>query len=341
MAAGMVPMRASAFVLAAILIAGCSSPSAPEHATNTNAPTTTIAPCPSETLRRAAYADAEAFLKDDILQTAFTMRMEGTMQGKVGTNIFALDPAAKAVRISAAENDVRVAGTYYSVSSGETKIYGRNHQPGAQYQQVFDLMQNSVKNPEPDFFDDLTVEDYAATCIEQGGVAAIEYRYEKGGRKDVNVAESGGRHRPLSGETVDAALQDNYRASMSYATPTIVVDSTLPKIPLMVKMDPIVYTQNERGGISMIAELKPGTAWAPFGEIQTQLVGSDGTIVAARPLQAGIWNMDDGDLFEYQDKDSNSMLSTGDRFSMDLGPDLDIGFFDTWAGASANLQAIT
>lgn len=335
----MAQWRALALISVAVLVAGCSAASTTPSSTVAIPQTTTIAPCPDDGLRRSAYADAGEFFEGDILRTAFTMRLEGTMEGKVGTRMLALDAVAKSVRVSDGDTDVRVVGTFYSVSSGDTKQYGRNHQAGAQYEGIVEILQASIHDAEPDFLDDLGVDDYTATCMDQGGVQAIRYSYQKDGRKDVKVVERIGKHRPLSGESVDPAMQDNYRASMSYATPTITVDATLPKVPITAIIEPITYAQNARGGLTMVAEMKAGTAWAPFGEILTQIVGTDGTVYAARVLQAGIWQLGDGDLFEYQDKDANGILSTGDRFSMDLGPGLDVAFFDAWANTSVGVKA--
>lgn len=255
--------------------------------------------------------------------------------------IFATAPSSGSLRFSGPETEVRIAGEFYSMEIDEVgteddlSIYGRNHQPMA----FFNQFMAEFEDDTPSFTDDLTVDDYIATCKTQGGVEVIEYLYEKDGRRDVNVAEKTGLNRPLSGESVDPALQDNFRMSISYEAPTIAVDTSLPKAPLTWSWDIVDETTNARGGPYISGKVHEDSEWAPLSEFIVRLVDSgDGTVYLEEQLKNGFHDFQDGDIFRYNDHDSNAKISTGDTFIIDLGPGLDVTLFDKWASSEVMLD---
>lgn len=323
-------------MVVAFVLAGCSDPDPKPGPPSSSSTIPSTEACPSDALRRQVYADSEAYFEDRLLvDVPGTVRLEGTLEGEVGTFIVAVDPAKKAMRVSGPGLEVRVAEPYYSMEmeDGDDVLaaYGRDHRPGATYDEFMDQF---AGEDAPSFTDDLTVDDYVATCKEQGGVEVIEYRYESGGRRSVNVAERTGSHRPLSGEEVDPALQDNFRASVSYDVPAITVDASLERRPLTWAFDVVDSGENDRGGIHLSGTLAEETEWAPFTELEVHLIDQgDGSVYFEETLASKTYDMGDGDLFTFTDKDSNGKLSAGDTFVMDVGQGLDIYLYDTWAEA--------
>lgn len=315
-----------------VFLSGCALPTVSDDPPVAQAP---VEPsCPTDALRRQVYADAEAFGNDRLgVDVAGTIRLEGTMEGEIGTFVFALAPAAKSLRFSIPGTEVRVVEPFFSIeSTGDepVAVYGRDHRPGSTFDE---FLEEFGGEDEASFTDDLTVDDYVATCVERGGVAAIEYRYERDGRRDVNVAERTGAHRPLSGEIVDPALQDNYRISVSYDVPTVTVDASLERMPSTWGFGIIDSYTNARGGLYLSGKLDDATTWAPLHELEVHLVDEAGTVYVSEPLASKLYDMGDGDLFRYTDQDANGKFSQDDTFFMDVGPGLDIAIFDAWAMA--------
>src|SRR5688572_28587508 len=90
-----------AFVLSRC--AGSDPKPGPPSSSSTSASSASAAAetCPSDELRRQAYADSEVFFEDRMLvDVPGTIRLEGTLEGEVGTFLIAADPDARSLRVS-------------------------------------------------------------------------------------------------------------------------------------------------------------------------------------------------------------------------------------------------
>lgn len=270
-------------------------------------------------------------MENDLLagKVAFAMTLMGTIEGEVDEMLIKIDPAKQAFYTRSSEATITLVGESMSYSDDEEGWYARDHNP-AVWQDFLEIL-NEDDESELSFLDDLSAADYASTCATLGSVEVIEYRYEKDGVEDVKVLEQSPPYRFVSGKTVDPQLQDNFRTSVSYQTPSIAVDTSLPRMPITWFLEADVSSINDRGGIYMEATFTDGTEWAPFNELEFHLVDDEGTVYRYDTLDDAAWDLDDGDYFEFRDKDDNRMLSTGDHIIMDLGPGLDIVFYDLWA----------
>jgi hypothetical protein len=320
------------------LIAGCAAP-AKESPSAVSSPTTAPIPaCPTPTLARQAYDAGEEFFGDEFPEQAFTMQLEGTVEGEVGVFLIAHAPATQGIRALTPDGEFRVLGKYYTIDADDVQGYGRDHQPDATYDSFIEGFEEDDDGP-TSFLDGLSFSDYAASCTTHQGQPAIEFRYERDGLKDVAIVLQAAPYRAVAGERVDPALQDNYRVSLKYDVPTITLQTTLPRIPITAPLDVLQFYTNARGGQYMLAEFGSGTEWAPLSEVEYQLVDSVGTLYLQDPLQEGTFDLGDGDVFRFDDRDNNNMLSADDVIEYDLGPSLDIAFWDTWANGSVNVVA--
>ncbi len=290
--------------------------------------------CPTESQKLAAWnagQDFETGLGDQPL----TMRLEGTLEGEVDTIQIYLDPEHQALRMDSSDGDLRRVGPVYSIRSDEGAFQGRDHNPATGYEA---FLAELDEDEAPSFLDDLVLEDYTVTCLTRGGTELLEFRYEQDGYLDVSHVEANAPYRVVSGQVTDPQLQDNFRVSVAYGRPLIIVDADARRVPLTLELEADNAFMNERGGLYMDATFKGGSEWAPFEELAFHLVDSgDGTVYASDRLADGAWDLGDGDYFEFRDKDDNGLLSEGDEMILDLGPGLDISFWDDWAGAYAVL----
>lgn len=325
------------FVLAAALLAGCASQDGgaptPALTTPTSTPASpTPGACPSEELRLAAYEAADGAMKD-FEGVRFSGSSQGTFEGDAGTISFAVDPAQRLLdfRQNLDERvDVRVNGTWYSIDAPDQRGHGRDLREGA----IFDLFYaDFLEGFEEDggFEDSLVLADYNTTCKTVAGVEVVEFRYEEEGKKMVMQMERAPPHRPIAGEYADPLTQDNQRLSFTYDAVSVKVDDDLPKFPVDMIIDVLNYTVNERGGITMTASISDETAWVPLEDLDFRLMDTEGRMWFEHELADGFYDMEDGDTFEFDDVDGNGLLSERDVFTMDVGAQLDIVFFDTWA----------
>lgn len=310
-------------ILAFVMFAGCSS--IPDDSQ------TQAAACPTDSIKRTAYAAAQDYIDDEIMggKVAASMSLIGTLEGEIDDVLLKIDPARDAFYIRSNEGTLTVVGHENTIVEDDLEIYSRNYKPN--FLQEWLEMISEEDDAELSFIDELTVDDYTASCTTLGGKDVIEFSYSGNGVEETKTAEADWPYRPLTGRTVDPALQDNYRLSMSYDVPMISIDRTLTKFPITWGLEADNAFTNVRGGLYIDATFTDDTEWAPLGEFEFHLVDTDGTVYVSDVLDDGAWDMGDGDYFEFRDKDKNDMLSPGDEMIMDVGPGLDIQFYDTWA----------
>lgn len=328
-AADAVPASPSAAVPSAIVPVPSPTPA-------TAAPP--VETCPSPALKAAAYAAAEAFFTD-LGGKRLTMQMEGTMEGVVGTITFAIDPQAKRMLVDDSNEGRYVfVGEQYSVKADGTTVVGRDFNPKGAFWNYYQLIMGDMRADQTTgFAADLTVGDYEAECVTLGGVEAIRYTSESGDMRDVFTLERAAPHRPLSGTVVDPALKDNYRVKLAYGEPTISLDASGTRAAPTITFEIVDKRTNAQGGVYMSVRIAEDTHYARFSDLDVRLVGEDGTVYREDDLEHADYDFDDGDNFQYRDRDGDEMVSPGDTFVMDVGPGLDIFFYDVWSKQYATM----
>ena len=336
----------------ALVLAGCAAPSdAPGTPTPSTAGGSATTPavasptpdasCPTPAQKRAAFDGATAFL-ESLEGHRLVATLEGTLEGEVGTITIAADPENHRLHFAstADESDVRVDGTNYSVSTTEATGHGRHLKPGAIFATFYGaLLEGAGDDPTGgvSFAADKGVDDYEARCLTLGGVDAIEFGYEGENETETIVVEADGLHRPLSMRIVDPPLKDDYRAKFSYDAPTIRVQTSLPRLPPTLAFDVVDTYTNDRDGLYLSARFNDDAHWVDLDDVSIELVDDEGSVYYEAPLRDGDYDMEDGDFFQFRDRDDNGLLSTGDTFVMDVGPGLDVAFFDAWSREYADM----
>lgn len=288
--------------------------------------------CPSEAVLRTIFEDAGAFL-DDPAAHAFEQQVVGTIAGDLEDATITVNGPEGQTRIQDSEGDFRIDAPYFSKQSAATNFYGRNHLP--------DLIADFWAGDEGSSFDDeIGFDDYSTSCVEYEGQDAVRFEWApEDGIKRVLIAERGGDHRPLWGQVVDEAQQNNYRMAFEYDDiPEVSPDRNMPRWAATFYLDITENSRNSRGGTDISATLADGTEWVPLSELEVHLVNAQtGFVYFSDDLEDGGYDMADGDLFTYTDEDDNGLVSPGDSFAYTIGPGLDIAFWDEWADGYVSL----
>jgi hypothetical protein len=321
-------------VLATFLVAGCSALTGDAPAPTTT--TAAVVTCPTQAEQLAAHQVMQES-DMDLLGTHWTIRMEGTLEGDIGTFIVAVDLDANAAYMSAPGLTTKFKAPYLSMQVEDEAYYARNHNPA---NSAAAFLEEFTKEDELGigFSDELSLADYEVTCVTLGGKEALKFRYDKDGYVDETTVERAAPHRPLAGRYVDPALQDNFRVSVSYDRPNIVPDSSLTRLPVTMAWEQLDFAEAEG---AFAYELRAGseTSWAPLTELDILILGDEahdqGVIYNQYRLQAGTYELDEGE-YTFADADNNQMLSTGDTLLIALVDGYAFSFYDSWASAEAD-----
>lgn len=323
-------MRAVAIacLLSFVALAGCSQLSDLVG----GEPDACIAPTEAVTI----FTNGERFAEKLVtsFDTTFTMVLTGTIEGEPDTLTIAYDAANNAALLRGNDFDMRLKAGYYSIAEGLDGIYGRDLDPAATAK-AFLVEFMAEDDLGVSFADDLTAADYEVTCGAANGVEIATFTYDVDGLRDVITFERNSPNRPLSGQTVDPALQDNFRVSISYDQPTIRVDDALDRIWLTVALDGLDYETVEDG---WIGEYRIGdeTEWAQLSEIDLAIVTEGGQILDTYEFQPGEWEIDEG-YYDFTDADGNGLLSAGDLLEIGLLDGFDFTFWDNWAEETVDI----
>lgn len=282
----------------------------------------------------AGQSYADALVTD--LEKSFVMQMAGTLEGEVDAVTLAYNAGTQAALLSSSEGDLRFRDGFYAITSDEGSFYGRNLDPEANAEAFLrDAFEEEDLGVE--FADDIQASQYTATCTVLGERDAVEFVYERGEMRDVVIMERNGLHRPLSGESIDPALQDNFRFSFSYDRPTIEIDTSLDRIWLTVGIELLEETYAEEA-YEMSFAFTDDTEWADLSELDFAVVDEVGDIWDVYEFKPGAWEIDEGD-YEFRDRDGNGLLSAGDDITVGLLNGFDWTLWDEWAESTVDIVA--
>lgn len=359
-------MRTPAILLTAVLVtllmAGCfewggikKNPDDGPDATTAAAATTAATPttdASADCFADGVRAAVEAAIKDfdaNFGKQAMTMRAVGTMEGDTGTVRLSIDPGREALQYAGTgdfgeggEITTRTISHEYVVEFQGSSFYGRDHSPTSDL--AFRGLHASLLSDLADddewgvafLADEGGLDAAEATCTTISGVAVIQL-VDRAEGIEIWV-EAAAPHRPVHFE--EESPGNDYAMDFSSDVPDIQIDRLLPRVPVTVYLQTDAYESNVRGGVYAEFTVAEGSEWAPFTEIDFQLIDEgDATVYFQDRLDHAYWDLADGDWFDYEDADGDAMVSTGDRFSYDLGAGLDILFMDVWADEIVDLQA--
>lgn len=328
-----------ALLAVAALTAGCASPSSPA------APSPTVAAvpvCPAPGEAMVVFLAAEDAFKDGLPTGTWSLRMEGQMEGEPGTVTLSSDPARKAFLIAGTvagqDIDARFVHPGFSMEADGVGAQGRDHDPEADGRSFFEEFGSDGSDElGVDFGDDLGFGDFAVSCGEQGGKETLEFRHSDEDSLTTVVVERAAPHHVLGGRERDNVTRDDLRFSLSYDTPNIQVDTTLPRVPLDVTLE--LLTQQDTGdALTTRVRLDEGSQWAPVTEFDIAVVGADdydmGQLYNRYRLQEGVFTMDEG-AFTFEDRDDNDLLSPGDVLEVTVLHGYDFQLYDNWADGYA------
>ena len=346
-----------ALLAVALLTAGCATPRTVDNDPDSESsipdgmqpiPTDTAAstptstgppPCPAPGEALAAFTAAEAMMADDGLPGGtWSLRMEGQMEGEIGSMTVSSDPARKALFMVASFGgegvDARFVHPHFSMAAGGEGFQGRDHDPAADGQSfIEDAGSDGTEELGVDFGDDLGLDDFTVTCAEQDGTPTLEFRHADEDSLQTVVVERQAPHRLLGGRDRDNVTRDDLRFSFSYDPPNIQVDTTLPRAPLEVGLR--VLAQHDTGeGVLTRVRLAEDSQWAPMSEFDVAVVGAEesdlGQPYNRYRLQEGTFAMDEG-TFTFEDLDGNDLLSAGDVLEVTVLYGYDFQIYDNWA----------
>lgn len=287
--------------------------------------------CVDASEARRLYDGAQDWL-EDLGSTAFTMRLEGTIEGTVDTVVMSADPDDNAVHLESGEGIIVFEHPYYSIETGDLSGYGRDHDDRNTAGSVLDELLGEDLGVS--FADDIQFSDYGYECATLGGLEVLRFHYEFDGTVDEFSVPLEGTPYPVSGRSVDPALQDNFRISVSLDPPRIRADDALERLPLTIDILGFAF---EDGGDGVISSgiLGAETEWVPFSELDLAVTEAEtGAEWGVYELEPGEWELDEG-YYILEDRDDNDLLSEGDYLEVGLAYDFDWELLDTWAGAYA------
>ncbi len=325
-------MRSIALVLGIALLSGCAG--FEDDKASDESPLEACLDGPAAELIFERAEDHVMDLLSDLDET-FTIVLVGTLEGEIDTMTISYDAPANAALISGNEFDMRTAGGFYSVVDASLDgFYGRDMDPASSAKAFLEEILGE-DDLGVSFADDPVASDYAVECSTLGGQEVVTFTYDDGTVQDVFTVERASPHRTLTGSSVDPALQDNFRFSISYDDPNIVVDSSQPRI--FPTFEVLLESYDDVGdGMIELSTFGADTEWVPIADLDLLIVDEYGDPWDLYEFEPGLWEIDEG-YYEFRDIDQNGLLSAGDSIEVGLQYGFDWGLFDNWADDTADI----